>query len=98
MNPKQAAAIITGTIARPSNPSVRLTAFDAPTMTKMAKGMKNQPRLRRRFLKKGTDRLAASGSRVSDRIHIAARAAIPTSSNSFNRPGRPLEFIFDSFR
>ena len=35
-NDKQ--AIITGTIARPSSPSVKLTALELPTMTKIPKG------------------------------------------------------------
>ncbi len=33
------AAIITGPTANPSRPSVRLTAFEAPTMTRIANGM-----------------------------------------------------------
>ena len=45
MTAKVAAAIITGMIASPSSPSVRFTAFAAPTMTSTAKGTKNQPRL-----------------------------------------------------
>ena len=36
MSPKVAAAIITGTMASPSRPSVRFTALPAPTMTKLA--------------------------------------------------------------
>ena len=43
--PKLAAAIMTGTIASPSRPSVRLTALPAPTMTNAPNGTKNQPRL-----------------------------------------------------
>ena len=43
MRAKQPATIITGTIASPSSPSVRFTAFDAPTITKTANGMKSQP-------------------------------------------------------
>ena len=35
--PKAAAAIITGTMARPSSPSVRFTALEKPTMVKAAK-------------------------------------------------------------
>ena len=31
-------AIITGTIAEPSSPSVRFTAFELPTITRMPKG------------------------------------------------------------
>ncbi len=34
MKAKLAAAIITGTMASPSSPSVRFTALPAPTMTK----------------------------------------------------------------
>ena len=34
MSPKVPAAIITGTMASPSSPSVRFTALPAPTMTK----------------------------------------------------------------
>ena len=33
MNAKQAATNITGTVANPSNPSVRFTALDDPTIT-----------------------------------------------------------------
>ena len=53
MTPKEAAAIMIGTMARPSSPSVRLTALPAPTMTKQANGMKNQPRLISKSLKNG---------------------------------------------
>ena len=34
MKPNAAAAIITGTVARPSRPSVKFTALAAPTMMK----------------------------------------------------------------
>ncbi len=37
MMPKVPAAIITGTMARPSRPSVRFTALPDPTMTKAPK-------------------------------------------------------------
>ena len=40
MNAKHAATKITGTVAKPSSPSVRLTAFEEPTITKAAKGIK----------------------------------------------------------
>ena len=33
------AAIITGTIAKPSNPSVKFTALDEPTITKIVNGI-----------------------------------------------------------
>ena len=41
MKAKHAATNITGTVARPSNPSVRLTALDEPIITNIAKGIKN---------------------------------------------------------
>jgi hypothetical protein len=53
MTPKAPAAIITGTIASPSSPSVRLTAFPAPTMTKAPNRTKKSPRSSRKSLKKG---------------------------------------------
>src|SRR4029450_8800119 len=53
--PKQADAIITGTMASPSSPSVRFTALPAPTMMKPPKMMKNQPRLKTRSLNTGNN-------------------------------------------
>ena len=44
---------MTGTVARPSNPSVRLTAFDEPIITNIANGIKNHPRFMIKFLKNG---------------------------------------------
>ena len=40
-------------MARPSSPSVKLTAFEEPTIINIANGMKNQPKLIIKFLKKG---------------------------------------------
>ena len=34
---------MTGTVANPSNPSVKLTAFDAPIITNKANGIKIKP-------------------------------------------------------
>ena len=45
MNAKQAATNITGTVAKPSRPSVRFTALEEPIITNTAKGIKNHPRL-----------------------------------------------------
>ncbi len=45
--------MITGPIARPSRPSVRLTAFEVPTMTRVAKNTYPQPISDDIFLKKG---------------------------------------------
>ena len=51
--PKLAAAIMTGTMASPSRPSVRFTALPAPTMTNAPKITKNQPKLSTTSLRKG---------------------------------------------
>ena len=39
-------------MANPSSPSVKFTALDEPTITNTEKGIKNQPRLIIKFLKK----------------------------------------------
>ncbi len=66
--PKLAAAIITGTMARPSRPSVRFTALPAPTMTNAPNSTKNMPRFSTTSLKKGITSEVENGtfpSRVS---------------------------------
>ena len=63
--PKLAAAIMTGTIASPSRPSVRLTALPAPTMTKAPKITKNQPKLNTISLKNGIASEVEDASRPS---------------------------------
>ena len=64
-SPKLAAAIITGTMASPSRPSVRFTALPAPTMMKAPKMMKNQPRSMTSSLKNGNVSEVANGGRPS---------------------------------
>ena len=63
--PKLAAAIMTGTMARPSRPSVRFTALPAPTMTKAPKITKNQPKFSTMSLKNGITSEVENGSRPS---------------------------------
>ena len=53
MKAKQAATKITGTVAKPSNPSVKFTALAEPIIKKIPKGMKNNPKSKTKFLKKG---------------------------------------------
>ena len=53
MSVKDSATNITGTVAKPSNPSVKFTALDAPIITNNANGIKKNPKLRIKFLKKG---------------------------------------------
>ena len=48
---------MTGTVAKPSNPSVKLTALDEPTITRTVKGIKNIPIGKTTFLKKGKYKL-----------------------------------------
>ena len=40
-------------MAKPSKPSVKFTALEDPTTTKIEKGIKNHPRLIIKFLKNG---------------------------------------------
>ena len=44
---------MTGTVAKPSKPSVKLTALEDPTITKTEKGTKNHPKFITKFLKNG---------------------------------------------
>ena len=48
--PKLAAAIITGTMARPSSPSVRFTALPAPTMMNIANSDEEPAEIEHEFL------------------------------------------------
>ena len=48
--PKLAAAIITGTMARPSRPSVRFTALPAPMMMKAANNDEEPAEIEHQFL------------------------------------------------
>ena len=50
---KENATSITGTVAKPSKPSVRFTAFEAPIITNKPNGKKNKPMSKIKFLKKG---------------------------------------------
>ena len=55
MTAKAPPAVTMGPMARPSSPSVRFTAFDAPTITSSAKGTQSQPSVSSQPLKKGID-------------------------------------------
>ena len=63
MKPKLSATMITGTMARPSRPSVRFTALPAPTMMKAPNTMKNQPSGSTSSLKNGNVSEVANGWR-----------------------------------
>ena len=53
MNVKDSATSMIGTVAKPSSPSVKLTAFEDPIITNKPNGIKNIPRSKIRFLKNG---------------------------------------------
>ncbi len=87
--PKLAAAIMTGTMASPSRPSVRFTALPAPTMMKMANSTKNQPRLSTSSLKNGNTSDVEIGTCPSSTKAMQASAAITASSARRERPENP---------
>ena len=63
--PKLAAAIMTGTMARPSRPSVRFTALPAPTMMNAPNSTKSQPKFSATSLKNEITSEVENGSRPS---------------------------------
>ncbi len=84
--PKLAAAIITGTMARPSRPSVRFTALPAPTMMKVVKMRKNQPKSMMKSFRNGTARAVDTFGRP---IQMIAKHAAPAMIASIARRVRP---------
>ena len=62
MMPKAPPAITMGPMASPSSPSVRFTAFEAPTTTSAANGNHHQPRFTSQPLKKG---IASTGCQLT---------------------------------
>jgi hypothetical protein len=98
MRPKLADAIMTGTMARPSSPSVRLTAFDDPTITSDPKRKKNPPSGKTSPLKNGNVSEVASGPCATLTSSHMAMMAMMNSKNSLTRPGTPLGEIFDTLR
>ena len=98
MRPKVAAAIITGTIARPSRPSVRFTALPAPAITNTPTRTKNIPRSSTTFLKNGSvsTRLISGGPRYMTKP--VAMAAMSSSSPRRMRLEKPDEVRRVTFR
>ena len=83
---------MTGTVAKPSKPSVRFTALEDPTITKTAKGIKNQLKFITKFLKNGKYRLVRSLlSEYLDKNKIPIVAKI-IWINIFNFEDMPEEF------
>ena len=91
MSPNTAEAMITGPIASPSRPSVRLTALDAPTITRMAKTTKpttlsgNSTSFRN-----GKASMYRNGAGEAWPINQAATPATTTESASLSLAGTPL--------
>ena len=93
MKVNERATNITGTVARPSRPSVRFTALDDPIITKSANGIKNNPICKIKFLKKGKYKLYKYWwSENWIKIYNAISAIINWPKN-FNFEFKPLEFL-----
>ena len=94
---KTAAAIMTGPMASPSSPSVKFTAFEAPTITKTPKARKNQLKSINKLLKKGTAREVANSGLIRLIIQRVEAVAIRACKSSFNFPGNPLLLRRETF-
>ena len=94
-------AIITGTMANPSSPSVRFTALEAPTITKHPKGRKKTPRLIVKSFKNGMARPVSNPSLPEGKIPVRNQHAIKAIANSriiFIFPLNPFGLCLDTFR
>src|SRR3989304_3236123 len=81
-------------MARPSSPSVRFTALDAPTMTRTTNGIYNQPRFITAFLKNGTVTDVLNPSKYRNR---AAHMAIINCPRNLYLGHRPWLSFFTTF-
>ncbi len=98
MTAKQPAAIIEGTMASPSSPSVKFTEFEAPTMTKTPNGTKNQPSSSSTFLKNGRARAVPNPGGEMYATAMQATAPSAASRASLARPESPWCEFLVSFR
>ena len=97
--PKAPPAMMTGPIASPSSPSVRFTAFDAPTTTSSAKGIQTQPRSISQPLKKGIARTGSQFAGGCQNTICSSRSVSATCAPSFTRidsPRRRRSFVRSS--
>ena len=83
-------------MARPSSPSVKLTAFEEPTNINIANGMKNQPKLIIKFLKKGNINFISWFSKNKLKI-ISLFKAISIWEINLNLKEIPDEFLYFTF-
>ena len=81
MKPKLAAATITGTMARPSRPSVRFTALPKPTMMKAAKTTKKKDEVEQEILEEREGERGREGRRAGE-IADADRRPMPANRAS----------------
>ena len=68
---KERATSITGTVAKPSKPSVKFTALEAPMITNKPNGIKNNPMCKIKFLKKGKYKL--NKTRVRNNLPVSIK-------------------------
>ena len=93
MNAKHPATSMTGTVASPSSPSVRLTAFEEPTIMNTENGIKNQPKFMIKSLKNGKYKFVNSIFwDTCDNPNIPT-VAIKICEISFNLNEMPEEFL-----
>ena len=86
-------AMTIGPIARPSSPSVRFTAFEAPTTTSSANGNHHQPRLTSQPLKNGMASTGCQSARGCQNT-ICSKASVSSAwSRNFTRADRPRRFL-----
>ena len=90
ITPNAAPAMMTGPIASPSSPSVRFTAFEAPTMTRIANGIQNQPRFTSQPLKNGIARTGSQALGGCQKISCSTAKATTSCAMNFTRVGSPL--------
>ena len=76
MTLKEASAVMDGTVAKPSNPSVRLTAFDVEMITKIHKARAKNPMSNTGDFKNGTYRSVLKSAKKYKYPEIAMAAII----------------------
>ncbi len=90
--------MMVGTMASPSSPSVRFTAFEAPSITSMPKNGNAKPNGISTSLNTGTVRDVAKAPRVSITIQTEAAMPISICAISLMRADTPLWLRRDSLR
>ena len=97
MKAKQAATKITGTVASPSNPSVKFTELEAPATTKIENGINKKPKLIKKSLKNGTAIPFCNSCGEYWITDIIAGKAINICNEIFSFPFKPKDEFFEIF-